>query len=365
MSVCHSHLAAADRCPQQGEEPVEHDRISTGQVIKLDRGFPLVRCLDDGLTLRCEHATDLVKEGRLRVVIGDLVEVVVSAGHDKGIIQDVFERRTQLVRKDPAERAVAQVMAANFDLVIVAQPLAEVNLKRLERELVLAFETGAKVAVALTKADLAAGECAAEQVRAQVQAHAGSATPVLVVSAQQLESVEAVRNLIPAGTVAVLVGKSGVGKSSLINLLVGRYVQETGSVREGDGKGRHTTVSREIVPLPSGGFVVDMPGVRGVGVWEAEAGIGAAFADVEEAAARCRFRDCTHKTEPGCAVLAAVEAGEISPQRLESYLALTAEVKTLRERKEEVRRMQGTKATDEKAGKRGGRKRVHKARKRR
>ncbi|MDO4502872.1 MAG: ribosome small subunit-dependent GTPase A [Coriobacteriia bacterium] len=341
------------------------DQVRTGQVIKLDRGFPLVRCLDDGLTLRCEHATDLVKEGKLRVVIGDLVEVLIPAEHDKGIIQDVLERRTQLVRKDPAERAVAQVMAANFDLVIVAQPISEVNLKRLERELVLAFETGAKVAVALTKADLVEDGSVVDEVRSQVEARAGATAPVLVMSAAQPETVEAVRALIPEGTVAVLVGKSGVGKSSMINLLVGREVQETGSVREGDGKGRHTTVSREIVPIPGGGFVVDMPGVRGVGVWEAEAGIGAAFADVEEAATRCRFRDCRHQSEPGCAVRAAVEEGLITQERLDSYLSLTTEVKTLRERKEEARRMQGTKASDERAGKRGGHKRVHRARKRR
>ncbi|MGN1360703.1 MAG: ribosome small subunit-dependent GTPase A [Eggerthellaceae bacterium] len=346
-------------------EDASSDQVRIGQVVKLDRGFPLVRCLDTGEQLRCEHATDLVKEGRFRVVVGDRVEVLISQGHDKGIIQDVLERRTELVRKDPAERAVAQVMAANFDLVIIAQPLAEVNIRRLERELVLAFETGAKVAVVLTKADLAQDESAVQQIRRQVQDRAGQQVPVLVISAQQPETVEEVRSLIPQGTVAVLVGKSGVGKSSLINLLVGREVQETGSVREGDGKGRHTTVSREIVPIPQGGFVMDMPGVRGVGVWEAEAGIGAAFADIEEAATRCKFRDCKHAGEPGCAVRAAVAEGQISQERLDSYLSLTTEVKTLRERKEEARRMQGTKASDERAGKRGGHKRVHKARKRR
>src|SRR5699024_2466354 len=126
------------------------------------------------------------------------------------------------------------------------------------------------------------------------------------VSENDPASIEAVRALVPAGTTAVLIGKSGVGKSSMVNMLVGSAVQETTPVRD-DGKGRHTTVSREMVAVPGGGFIVDMPGVRGLGLWEADAGIGAAFADVEELAARCRFRDCRHADEPGCAVRAAVD----------------------------------------------------------
>ena len=335
-----------------------------GQVVKLDRGFPLVR-LQDGRTLRCEHAVDLVKEGKVRAVIGDRVEVECHEEHDKGVIADVLPRTTQLVRKDPAERAVAQVMAANFNLVLVAQPVSDVNVKRLERELVLAHQTGAQVAVVLTKADLAQGAEEVDRVRACVSQHAGAHVPVLVVSAEDVESIGAVRALVKPNTMAVLVGKSGVGKSSLINMLVGSHVQETGAVREGDSKGRHTTVSREVVAIPGGGSVVDMPGVRGLGVWEAEDGIGAAFADVEEAATRCRFRDCKHGDEPGCAVRAAVREGAISQERLESYLSLRGEVATLRERKEQARRMQGTKASDQKAGKKSGKHRVHQSRKRR
>ena len=138
----------------------------------------------------------------------------------------------------------------------------------------------------------------------------GADVETLVVSEAMPESVEAVRALVPEGTTAVLIGRSGVGKSSLVNLLVGRDVQETGTVRETDGAGRHTTVSREMVSIPHGGYVVDMPGVRGLGLWDADAGIGVAFADVEELAEQCRFRDCKHENEPGCAVRAAVERGE-------------------------------------------------------
>ncbi|WP_449134102.1 ribosome small subunit-dependent GTPase A [Senegalimassilia sp.] len=321
--------------------------MQKGQVVKLDRGYPLVKCAD-GRLVRCEHATSLVKGEKLRAVIGDFVEVNAPEGHDKGIIEAICPRQRAFVRKDPTERAVPQVLAANFDRVIVAQPLAEVNLRRLERELVLAYETGAAVTVVLTKADLAESEAQVEEVAARVRALAGPEVRTLVVSDGSAESVEAVRALMPENTTTVLIGKSGVGKSSLVNMLVGEDVQETGSVREGDGKGRHTTVSREMVAVPGGGYVVDMPGVRGLGLWDADAGIGAAFADIEQAAENCRFRDCKHENEPGCAVRAAVEAGDIAPERFASYQALKQETATLRTRREEARRMRGEKASDKK-----------------
>ena len=310
-------------------------RMHQGEVVKLDRGFPLVRLDGDESLVRCEHATALVKGERVRAVIGDRVEVAYPEGHDKAIIEHIVPRTRAFVRKDPTERAVPQVLAANFD----------VNTRRLERELVLAYETGADVTVVLTKADLAENDEQVEEVRAQVRALTGPDVETLVVSALDPQSVEAVRALVPPGSMAVLVGKSGVGKSSLVNLLVGADVQETAAVREADGKGRHTTVSREMIEVPGGGRVVDMPGVRGLGLWDADAGIGAAFADVEEAATRCRFRDCKHENEPGCAVRAAVEAGELAPERWESYRTLKQETATVRERREQARWMQGEKAS--------------------
>ena len=320
-----------------------------GRVVKLDRGFPLVKT-EMGETLRCEHATSLEKGKSGRAVIGDIVEVSVPETHDKGIIERIEPRRCRLVRKDPTERTLPQVMAANFDLVLVAEPLDNLNLKRLERELVLAHETGAEVAVVLTKADLvsSAEEQAAVLLRAQDLA--GADTPVLVISAKDEPSIEAVRTLIGDGKMAVLIGKSGVGKSSLINVLAGSEVREVGAVREGDGKGRHTTVNRAIVELPGGGSVVDMPGIRGLGLWDAEAGIEAAFSDIEEAAQQCRFRDCKHVNEPGCAVRAKVESGEISAARFASYQALKRESETVRNRRDEARHMRGEKASDARRG---------------
>ena len=315
--------------------------MQRGQVVKLDRGYPLVRT-DEGSFVRCEHATALVKGEEVRAVIGDFVEVTVPEGHDKGIIESILPRTRAFVRKDPTERALPQVLAANFDRVFVAQPLSDVNVRRLERELVLAYETGAAVTVVLTKADLAESDAEVASVRDR----AGPDVQTVVVSADDPSSVEAVRALVPPNTTAVLIGKSGVGKSSLINMLVGHELQETTPVRDRDGKGRHTTVSREMVAIPGGGFIMDMPGVRGLGLWEADTGIGAAFADIEEAAERCRFRDCSHEDEPGCAVRAAVESGDISEQRYASYQALRQETKDLRARREEARRMRGEKASD-------------------
>ncbi|MCD8316211.1 MAG: ribosome small subunit-dependent GTPase A [Eggerthellaceae bacterium] len=331
------------------DEAAAIEGLMPGHVIKLDRGYPLVR-LSDGEVLRCEHATSLVKENELRAVIGDEVEVFVPAEHDKAIIEEICPRRTELVRKDPTERALPQVMAANFDRIIVAQPLSEVNIHRLERELVLAFETGAYVTVVLTKADLAEDEAQVAEVRDRVHSIVGDEVDTLVVSSESPESVEAVRRLITPGTMAVLMGRSGVGKSSLVNLLVGHEVQQTGEVRQTDGKGRHTTVSREVIDLPGGGSVVDMPGIRGLGLWDARSGVDAAFADIAEAAKGCRFRDCRHEAEPGCAVRAAVEAGKISAERLNSYKSLMREIEDNNERREQARWMESEKAPKGKRG---------------
>ena len=174
-------------------------RMHQGEVVKLDRGFPLVRLDGDESLVRCEHATALVKGERVRAVIGDRVEVAYPEGHDKAIIEHIVPRTRAFVRKDPTERAVPQVLAANFDRVIVAQPLGDVNTRRLERELVLAYETGADVTVVLTKADLAENDEQVEEVRAQVRALTGPDVETLVVSALDPASVESVRALVPAG----------------------------------------------------------------------------------------------------------------------------------------------------------------------
>jgi ribosome biogenesis GTPase len=308
-----------------------------GVVIRLDRGWPLVLA-DNGIQYRCEHATSLVKNGTMRATTGDVVEISLPEGHEVAVIESIAERKRALVRRDPAEKTAPQVLAANFDTVLVAEPLSGVNVHRLERELVLAYESGAKVAVLLTKADLAADEASVERVRSLVE-RVAYGTEVIVVSAQDPDSVEKVRALIPEGTVAILLGRSGVGKSSLVNLLVGSEVQQVGTVRERDGKGRHTTVSRQMIAILGGGYVIDMPGVRGLALWNADEGMSAAFADIEELAKDCRFRDCRHEKEPGCAVRKAVEEGRLAPERLESYRRLKQEARETQRREQEAARI--------------------------
>lgn len=312
-----------------------------GEVIKLDRKFPLVK-LHDGTVIRCEHSTSLKKNERMRAVIGDIVEVSVPDSHDVGVIEHIQDRKTTFIRKDPTDRALPHILAANFDQVMIVQPANSIQLKRLQRELVLAHETGARVSIVLTKADEADNESIMLERRKEVQALAGSHVKVLTMSIEDEASIVEVRKLFEPGTTSILIGRSGVGKSSLINALAGAEILETGDVRETDGKGRHTTVSREIIDLPAvdgigGGRAVDMPGVRGLGLWDAETGIDAAYSDITALSANCKFRDCSHTNEPGCAVLAAVEQGDIDATRLESYHELCQELEDMKRKRERSR----------------------------
>lgn len=203
------------------------ETVAIGCVVKLDRGFPLVR-LEDGAELRCKHATSLVKGERVRAVIGDRVRVSFAERNDKALIVEVLPRSRELVRKDPTERAVPQVLAANFDRIIVTQPSVEVNMRRLERELVLAHETGAAVSVVLTKADLAESEDEVERVRERVRALVGADVETLVVSEAMPESVEAVRALVPRGQRRCLSGEAAWASRAWSTCLLGVMCKRRG-----------------------------------------------------------------------------------------------------------------------------------------
>jgi ribosome biogenesis GTPase len=235
----------------------------------------------------------------------------------------LLERKTSLRRKAAGEAVDFQMIAANIDSVIIVQSCHyDFNLKRLERFLVMVREGGAEPCILLTKTDLVAPEVLEAQV-AGIRA-AGITAPVLTVSNVTREGIEAFKQtLLPARTYC-LVGSSGVGKSTIINQLLGREMLQTSGVAE-TGEGRHTTVRRELIILAGGALVIDNPGMREFGIVDAETGIGESFADVIELAPECRFRNCSHANEPGCAVRAAVSSGAISSAHYEHFLKLRGE----------------------------------------
>lgn len=261
-------------------------------------------------------------------VAGDWVALAggdASEGAER--LTAVFPRWSELSRRDPSGRSESQVLAADVDVVLIVLGLDRpIKPGRVERSLVLAWESGAQPAIVLTKADAVddAGT-AADEVRALA-----AGVEVHVLSARTGEGVEGVNGLlvgdegVPA--TVVLLGESGAGKSTLVNRLAGAEVQRTAEVRAGDAKGRHTTVTRDLVVLPAGGVLIDTPGLRSLGLLDAEEGMAATFGDIEERTEGCRFRDCRHDAEPGCAVRAAVAAGEIDPERVERYLAMQREL---------------------------------------
>lgn len=298
------------------------DGRAPGRVVRSDRGFVFVMTADGVIIAR--PATSLLKaadDGGLPVV-GDWV--LIGGDEAEPLVEVVLERTTAIIRRDPGKAARLQVLAANVDVVLITHPIADApNLSRLERELALVWDSGARPVVVLTKADLSADVDAAIEVVDSI----APGVVVHVTSAVSGRGMDEVRAYLEHGDTLALIGPSGSGKSTLVNALAGEDLQLTREVRVSDGKGRHTTVSRELIPLPGGGLIIDSPGLRAVGMWDSAEGIDQAFSDIAELAEQCRFRDCTHTGEPGCAVEAAVEAGTLPARRLESYRSLQAEVR--------------------------------------
>jgi ribosome biogenesis GTPase len=265
-----------------------------------------------------------------RPVPGDWV--AAEPRGDQLFVQHVLPRSTAFVRKAVA-RGGAQTVAANVDTALLVASLnADLNLRRLERYLAITYESGAAPVIVLTKADLADD---VEARVAEVEAIAFGA-PVLAISAKTGEGLGALTAHLPPGHTAVLLGSSGAGKSTLLNALAGEELMATAEIREDDARGRHTTTHRELVRLPSGALILDTPGMRELGLWDAGAGVSSTFEDVEALAADCRFGDCGHHGEPGCAVRAAIDAGDLAEERLRAYEKLQAEL-AYEQRKEDPR----------------------------
>lgn len=304
-----THDALADlgwdrrRAAESSTHPAAGPGVRPGRVVRVERDLVRV-ATEDGL----------VAVPSVGLAVGDWVLT------DGASWASVLDRRTALRRKDSGQTSDEQLLAANVDVVVVVEPMdPRPNVRRVERMATLAWASGATPLVVLTKSDLALGGEVAD-VEAVVPG-----VEVLAVSAETGDGLGVVRSHLTASRTFVLLGPSGAGKSTLVNALAGSEVLATGDVR-GDGRGKHTTTHRELVPVPGLGCLVDTPGIRGVGLVADEDGLEQAFPEVVALAAGCRFVDCEHRTEPGCAVLEAIEHGALPEARLASYRHLLREI---------------------------------------
>ncbi|MEU9477519.1 ribosome small subunit-dependent GTPase A [Streptomyces sp. NPDC048191] len=300
--------------------PYAEQGLLPGRVVRVDRGQCDV--VTAGGTVRADTEFVVPRDPMKVVCTGDWV--AVDPDGDPRYVRAYLPRRTAFVRSTSSKRSDGQILAANVDHAVVAVSLAvELDLGRVERFLALAWESGAQPVVVLTKADLVPDPVTLAHLVQDVETSAPG-VPVLTVSALHGEGLDVLVALVGSGT-SVLLGQSGAGKSTLANALVGADVMDVRAARDIDGKGRHTTTTRNLLALPSGGVLIDTPGLRGVGLYDAESGVGQVFAEIGELAERCRFHDCAHETEPDCAVRSAVENGQLPARRLESYRKLVRE----------------------------------------
>ncbi|MDF2945369.1 MAG: rsgA [Bacillales bacterium] len=255
--------------------------------------------------------------------VGDWVLIKKLPNENRVIIHEVLPRLSCFSRKTAGSKIEEQIVATNVDYVFLVNALNnDFNVRRIERYLTLAWESGANPIIILTKKDLC------EDVSSRISAveEVAIGVPILAVNSIDGDGIDAISEYASEGKTVALLGSSGAGKSTLLNALIGTELQKTQDVREGDDRGKHTTTHRELFFLPSGGMIIDTPGMRELQLWDGDEGVTVTFSDIEEIALRCRFSDCSHESEPGCAIRSAIENGELETSRYESYLKLQREI---------------------------------------
>jgi len=267
------------------------------------------------------------EEGADWPAVGDWVAVELRDQDSAAVIQEVLPRRSQFARKMAGKKIAEQVIAANVDIALLVSALdGDFNPRRVERYLAQCWESGAKPVILLNKADV----CENMQEKMKEMQEAAMSVPVCVVSAKTGQGFAELEAYFLPGQTLVLLGSSGVGKSTIVNRLLGRRIQEVQEVRQSDSRGRHTTTTRQIFSLPGGALLMDTPGLRELQLWGADEGISQAFAEIDALATRCRFMDCSHRSEPACAVQAALHCGTLDLGRLENWRKLQREQAFLR-----------------------------------
>lgn len=318
---------------------LEADDYTLGRVARVSRGFSLIFTGGDAV-LAASASTHTRTE--LAPATGDFVAVRHDPD-DGPYIDDISPRTSALLRRAAGRVPEPQVLAANIDHVFVMHGLDRpLNLRRIERQLVISWDSGAEPVILLTKSDTVDGDDRAE-ILSDVTAVAGE-VPVVAVSTVTGDGVDRLEEMLSEQRTAAMFGLSGIGKSTLVNLLSGGVIQRTGEVRATDNRGRHTTVTRDLIPIPDRGLIIDTPGIREIGLWQSYEGLARTFPAIEEAASTCRFADCNHNEEPDCGVQAALAEGLITSERVDHWRELHAELELQEEQLEEFERRMESRA---------------------